>query len=75
MKRWNARVDGNPKFDSEVEAPRVDRFLTAIEYVSRRHGLSISTSDYGGFIVTEFSQDTLDWLMCSSIDLDQGDLV
>ena len=71
MKRWNYRLDGDPP----VEAPRVDRFLAEIDLVCRRYDLAIACGDGGVFIVTEFSQDTLDWLMCSSIDLDQGDLV
>ena len=69
MKRWNTRVD------DEMEAPRVDRFLAEIRSVCRRYGFAIACGDSGVFIVTEFSQDTLDWLMCADIDLDLGDLV
>jgi hypothetical protein len=59
---------------SEVEAPRVDRFLAEITWVCHRHGLSITPGDGGCFLVTEFSQDNLDWLMRANIDLEPGDL-
>ena len=74
MKRWNTRIDGGT-VDPEMEAPRVDRFLTEIASVCRRYGLAISHEDcHGGFIVKEFNEDTLHWLLNADIDLDPGEL-
>jgi len=76
MKRWNERTSqadpGAP--NPEMEAPRVDRFLTEITGVCRRYGLSIFVDDCEGFIVGEFKEENIKRLMCADIDLDPGDL-
>lgn len=55
------------KDGEEVEIPEIDAFLTEIEEVCKKHGLSIGHEDSeGGFTILEFDQRHIEWLKDAS---------
>ncbi len=58
MKRWNLKLRKN------IENPSIDAFLQDISKVCEQHHMSISHEDiHGAFIVEDYSQDNIEWLM------------
>lgn len=49
------------------ENSKIDAFLEDVVSVCRKHGLSIEHEDaHGGFEVTKFNRDAVDWLLAAS---------
>jgi len=63
MKRWHIESG------SEIESTTVDQFLEEVAAVCRKHRLSIAHEDCGGaFIVAEFDESNIDWLMAAHVE-------
>lgn len=68
MKRWVRRLN------REQRVPEVDAFLSEIEAVCKKHGMSISHEDsHGGFEVETFDGENIKWLKAAA-DARKGDL-
>jgi len=64
--RWDS-VQGK-----RVENRKVDAFLDEVVAVCKKHGFSIRhEDDQGGFIVTGYGKDSVDWLMDASVDMSE----
>ena len=57
MKRWS------DKKEDHIERPKIDKFLTEIDNVCIKHGLSISHEDgHGAFKIVVYNRRDAEWL-------------
>lgn len=70
--RWGSEEALSEKIHAYIEEhlDQVNGFLTEIEAICRKYGLSISHEDcQGSFQITNYSEDLLDWIKKASIEI------